>query len=900
MISKSSQTFEEFIAFLLKFLQISKIDIENQEEQIVIKSSSKLFINKNTKLFHGEKLRIQHNRIKNLKSEENQGVFMLVLLLLRRGYPIECIELEKNFPAGHRHSGSLDLYMSDKKVTYMIEVKKHSELLYSAKKKNQQLFNYAFEDKNTKLISYFAYDFQNSSPCFKYIILNELMVGATSKKDLHDKWNKKYLENNFIANQGIFDSEYQYIKASHLKKIEKDDTHELFKKFTTILRINAVSDKSNAFNKIINMFLCKVLDETKEDRHFTIIDKDKNKHEIKGLLFQFVEGIDTPESLLSRLNDLYKEGVEQYLDKKIIDYNEEEIKKLLKKSRNEDRLMEIYRNLRLKKSNDFAFIEVYDNDSFAENFHIVKELVEIFSKFQFRYNYKHQYLGDFFEELLNTSLKQDEGQFFTPYPLVEFIVQSLDLEKFVLDKIKKREEYFLPKVIDYACGSGHFINCYIDEFQKILKKIYHKNDKATKAIKRNLGIYNKKEYSWVNKENTVGVEKDYRLAKTSKISTFLNGDGEATIINKDGLSKFSYFPFQENSFDFLLSNPPYAVKGFSKSLQNLKIDENDFTLYNQINLSDSSGIIEVLFIERAFQLLKDQGTAVILLPHSILTSDKYIETRNFLFSNFRIQVMLMLADISFIGTTTSPVVFFLRKEDVTSIDYKIMTIFSDKYLDTKAKRERERTFLGYKFSSNKDVATTQVIEDSILSSLIVDTRSFISSGEESENKRKYFSYPILKDIILNPTKQIFPKYNKLYGCNWIPIEEFFNVNPEIKLDENSNLKYVEIGSIKDDTITPSDKRKEGRVCKKGDMLIPSLTPIKEKIIQSDGNYIVSKAIFVLSVKENYASRQKELYSELREAYVIDQMNSLLEGFKITYGKISENNFKKHVKLNLKK
>lgn len=49
-------------------------------------------------------------------------------------------------------------------------------------------------------------------------------------------------------------------------------------------------------------------------------------------------------------------------------------------------------------------------------------------------------------------MKQDEGQFFTPMPICEFIIHSLPLETML--------EKGTPKVIDYACGAGHFLNTY--------------------------------------------------------------------------------------------------------------------------------------------------------------------------------------------------------------------------------------------------------------------------------------------------------------------------------------------------------------------------------------------------------------------------------------------------------
>ena len=56
-----------------------------------------------------------------------------------------------------------------------------------------------------------------------------------------------------------------------------------------------------------------------------------------------------------------------------------------------------------------------------------------------------------FEFFLDQGFKQTEGQFFTPLPIARFIVLSLLLEKFFSDPKKP------PKVVDYACGAGHFL-----------------------------------------------------------------------------------------------------------------------------------------------------------------------------------------------------------------------------------------------------------------------------------------------------------------------------------------------------------------------------------------------------------------------------------------------------------
>ena len=846
----------------------------------------------------------EHSRIFDLKKEENCCVVMLLLELANKGYSKESIVLEKKFGAGRKYS-YLDVYLKDNvsNVVYMIEAKSIKEMVSTvnpSSNKSAQLFNYAHEEKKTKIASYYTFDFKHNKHEYKYVDMEDLLKEASSKKDLINKWDKKYRTDNFIMDNEIFSIKIKGMKNQNLKNITEEDRHALFEGFTEILRINAVSDKSNAFNKIINLFLCKITDEIAEDTKFTITDRNNCIHTINGVKFQHINNVDTNESLLVRLNDLYKIGAKRFLRKDIIDYTEREIDNITKNSGGSNEIKKIFMDLRIKKSNEFTFIEVYDEASFENNSNIVREVVTLFQEYKFRYNYKHQYLGDFFEELLNTSLKQDEGQFFTPYPLVDFIVNSLQISTLIDERLKSRDTNFIPSIIDYACGSGHFINSYINKTQEIIDG--GNLTPQTKGQKEKIEQYKMSKFSWINIDNIIGIEKDYRLAKTSKIATFLNGDGDAGIVNTDGINKFDCKDYQENritenSFDLLLSNPPYSVKGFVKNLQNYGITQKDFTLYDNVNFTDKDTCIEVLFIERAHQLIKDNGMAVILLPQSILTGDsKYLHARKFILNNFKIRVMLMLADMTFVGTTTSPVVLFLQKKNVKKYNYRIMTIFSEKYSRIhNVKPDEERKFLGYKFSANKNVATTKTIDNSILSSFVESTGKFLYSDNTS-SKNKLIKYPLLRDIIINDEKlQIYPKYYNV--PNSIPLGKYFDINPNHKLSEDADIKYIEISNIKNNKINHSNKKKtSSRICKSGDILLASLTPTPAKIAVVDDEYYVSTAIFVLSIKKEYSDYLMPLYEELKKDYVIKQMNSLLDGFKVTYAKIKDDNLSKYVKI----
>ena len=54
-------------------------------------------------------------------------------------------------------------------------------------------------------------------------------------------------------------------------------------------------------------------------------------------------------------------------------------------------------------------MEVQDDRTFALNAKVVREIVELLQAYKFRYEQKHEFLGNFFELLLNTSMKQEAG-----------------------------------------------------------------------------------------------------------------------------------------------------------------------------------------------------------------------------------------------------------------------------------------------------------------------------------------------------------------------------------------------------------------------------------------------------------------------------------------------------------
>ena len=92
----------------------------------------------------------------------------------------------------------------------------------------------------------------------------------------------------------------------------------------------------------------------------------------------------------------------------------------------------------------------------------------------------------------------------------------------------KENSFTYPKVIDYACGAGHFLT------------------EGIEAINYFAGEGN--DNGWT-RDSIYGIEKDYRLARVSKISLFMNGAGEGNIIFGDGLENYIDKKIENNTFD---------------------------------------------------------------------------------------------------------------------------------------------------------------------------------------------------------------------------------------------------------------------------------------------------------------------------------------------------------------
>lgn len=614
----------------------------------------------------------------NFHQAESLVVLECVNRLLEKGYKPTNIELEKSWGMGHTE-GYLDIWVKDEQnasfamidcKTWGKEYEKYVKETFSHKNKSKendggQIFTYLQQEpKTTKAICYYTSQIHKDGVEYKSaIVQNKEDWAELNQVERFNRWSKVFETNGIFEEEiPLYKIESKALRRKDLKELKKEDSEGIYNQFAEILRHNVVSDKPNAFNKIINMFLCKIWDE----------DRDDNEE----LKFQIrTQGRDkTDEELLEDLNDLYKAGMSAYLEKDVSDVTKDDFENLLKFVDNKSKqneFEELYKTLRLYKNNEFAFKEVFDKKSFRDNAKVVREVVELLQDKQLRYSHKQQFLGDFFEKLLNDSIKQEAGQFFTPVPLTQFIIKSIPIKEVIQNKIKNNEADVLPYIIDYACGTGHFLTEIMDNTDKIIKEEIDISTISKPAVKRDFKIWKESEFEWAEKY-IYGIDLDYRLIKASKISCFLNGDGKANLLHANGLAPFSSDEYigklhsttekQDNQqFDILVANPPYSVKAFKPTI---KDGDKSFQLFK--NFGENSSEIECLFVERAKQLLKEGGDAGIVLPVSLLTNDKvYIKTREIILKYFDIKGILSLQDQArvFMATGIKTIILLMQRRN---------------------------------------------------------------------------------------------------------------------------------------------------------------------------------------------------------------------------------------------
>lgn len=612
---------------------------------------------------------VNRSTTSNFSEDENLVVLECVDRLLSKGYHANHIELEPHWKLGHGTKGgyadiwvrtytdnAFDSNDDDKNSLLIIECKtsgaKFTEAWNDTLDDGAQLFSYFQQEPATKFLCLYTSDIVDEKVLPEYKLINvqdnqdllESDKNAQSYQNKNDKQRYRVWRDTYsceYATRGLFEDDirpYEIGKNKYtvadLVEVNNEEIQKKYHEFALILRQHNVSGRENAFDKLVNLFLAKVVDETNnpENLHFYW----------KGTAY------DDDFQLQDRLQRLYRDGMMRFLNEEVTYIENSQIDLAFRRFKNDPdatkkTIMEYFRALKFFSDNDFSFISVHNEKLFRQNAVVLRKMVKMLQDIRLKTDQvnQNQFLGDLFEGFLNRGIKQSEGQFFTPMPIVRFLVSSLPLEHIV------RDNEDIPWAIDYACGAGHFLTEYAVRIKEFVEK-YRKD------------IPLKEYYSRIT-----GIEKEYRLSKVSKVSAFMYGQDDIKIVYADALVKHA--DVKEGQYEVLVANPPYSVSGFLDTLT--EEQRKCYTLYNDDLNTDKCNAIEAFFIERAAQLMKSGGVAGIILPVSVLNRNGiHAHAREIILKCFDIVALAEFGSGTFGQTGTNTVTMFLRRKETNTPD----------------------------------------------------------------------------------------------------------------------------------------------------------------------------------------------------------------------------------------
>ena len=360
----------------------------------------------------------------NFSANENFVVLECVHRLLQKGYKPEHIELEPKWKLGHGASGGrADILIKDNhgKPLLIIECKtagREFDSAWSATLRDgDQLFSYAQQISETQFLCLYASDFdKGAAHCTthvvahrdnpKYLAENPTFRGFKDAIDVKDRyaiWRDTYKLD--FRTQGIFEDNIQpyhigkdKYSLSDLKLIPSVDQQKKYHQFATILRQHNVSGRENAFDKLVNLFLCKLVDETRNPNDL--------KFYWKGVAY------DTHFDLLDRLQQLYQAGMKEFLGEDITYIDRDAVMNAMRFiKQNPDATQNAVWNLFVQQkfftNNDFSFIDVHNERLFYQNAEVLLGILQMWQDIRLTGDHQNnQFLGDLFEGFLDRGVKQ--------------------------------------------------------------------------------------------------------------------------------------------------------------------------------------------------------------------------------------------------------------------------------------------------------------------------------------------------------------------------------------------------------------------------------------------------------------------------------------------------------------
>jgi len=253
-------------------------------------------------------------------------------------------------------------------------------------------------------------------------------------------------------------------------------------------------------------------------------------------------------------------------------------------------------------------------------------------------NIERDIIGDAYEIFMGDAVKGQSGQFFTPQNAATALVQMVS---------PKPDD----KVLDLACGAGGFLVATYKYWKRLYSDVVSENAR-----------------------NLYGVDKDEYLTRLSKIHLACLARTTSNIFCADSLVwDETILGTSENTFDVILTNPPFGSNIQSGTLETLrkyllaykykKGKDNTFAQSCDINEAVPP---QVVFMEQCVRLVRPGGSIGIVVPESMISSKKYSFVVDYIMQHCRVRAVIGMPDDLFKtsgkgGTHTKTCLLVLEK-----------------------------------------------------------------------------------------------------------------------------------------------------------------------------------------------------------------------------------------------
>lgn len=285
-----------------------------------------------------------------------------------------------------------------------------------------------------------------------------------------------------------------------------------------------------------------------------------------------------------------------------------------------ERMQKLYK----EASQEYTFILDYTDTNTinwkkTEHVRVISEIVEQFQDYSFVLSQKTDLYQIVFYKFASEFSKADKGQFVTPIPLIDFLVNIVN------PKIGE-------KIIDPTAGIADFLS------------VSFVNTKQTMEGK-----------------NFYGADNDEQMIMLAQLNMLLNGNGNSILRYKpdkgsiiwkfderDGLVALDPLLHKNGDwdnwkdetklkkFDVVLTNPPFG--NGRKYVPANDYDREVAEMYELWNIARSGNGIDLglIFLENAYRILGENGRMGIVLSNSIASIAEFEKAREWLLSKMRI------------------------------------------------------------------------------------------------------------------------------------------------------------------------------------------------------------------------------------------------------------------------